>query len=283
MSAFSDTNFKANDYNSFRPTYSSQLFDAILEYHTGKHQLAVDIGCGSGQASYPLTNHFQKVIGTDLSQTMIDAANTQIKPEDEGSIEFKQSPGESLSFIEDGSVDLVTAAQCIHWFDHDRFFKEIERVLKPGGTLAFWGYADPVFGIPEADEMISQFTYDDPTKLGPYWEQPGRNIVRGLLKEVVPPNEYFQDHKVYEHRPGLANKGQQLSPLQIQRDVPLEFYHKYITTWSSYHRWKKSHPSSEDISDVFVKELEAKFNWNPKTVVHIEWLTVLKLAKKKLR
>lgn len=281
MSAFSDKNFKANDYNSFRPTYSSQLFDSIAEYHTGKGQLAVDIGCGSGQASYPLTKYFEKVIGTDLSQTMVDAANGRIKAEDQGKIEFKQSPGESLEFLKDNSVDLVTAAQCIHWFDHDKFFKEIDRILKPGGTLAFWGYADPVFGVPVADKLANDFSYDDPTKLGPYWEQPGRNIVRSLLKGVDPPTDYFQDIKVYENRPGITTSDP--SPLQIKREIPLEFYHKYVTTWSSYHNWKEANKGAADISDIFIKELEAKMNWTPKTTVHIEWLTVLKLARKRLR
>lgn len=282
MSAFSDANFKASDYNSFRPTYSSQLYDSILEYHTGKHQLAVDIGCGSGQASYPLTKYFEKVIGTDLSQTMVDSANGRIDAEYQGKIEFKQSPAESLPFLEDNSVDLVTAAQCIHWFDHDKFFKEIDRILKPGGTIAFWGYADPVFGVKEADYIAEQFTYDDPTKLGPYWEQPGRNIVRGLLKGVDPPKSHFQDEKVFEHRPGVTTQGSS-SPLQIHRDIPLDFYHKYVTTWSSYHNWKKANPKSPDMADAFIKELETKMHWNPKTMVHIEWLTVLKMARKRLR
>jgi spermidine synthase len=34
----------------------------------------------------------------------------------------------------------VTVAQALHWFDIDAFFDEVDRVLRPGGVLAFWCY-----------------------------------------------------------------------------------------------------------------------------------------------
>lgn len=280
MSAFSDSNFRSDDYNSFRPTYNNDLYDAIVKYHVGETNLAVDIGCGSGQASYPLTNYFKKVIGTDLSNSMIISAKKCITDEYKGKIEFYQSPAESLAFIEDNSVDLVTAAQCIHWFNHPKFFKEIERILRPNGTLAFWGYADPVFNIPTADELAEDFTYENPEKLGPYWEQPGRQILRNLLKDVAIPETGFTDIKVYEHRPNTTNEVP--TPLKIERKITLDFYGKYVKTWSSYHNWKKVHLNEPDISDIYIKELEAKLNWNPKTRVTLNWLTVLKLSRKRL-
>lgn len=48
---------------------------------------------------------------------------------------FRQSPAEDLPF-ESGTVDLITAMTAAHWFDRPRFFKEADRVLKPGGCLA---------------------------------------------------------------------------------------------------------------------------------------------------
>ena len=38
--------------------------------------------------------------------------------------------------LADGSVDLVTVAQAIHWFDPVAARQEFHRILKPGGWLA---------------------------------------------------------------------------------------------------------------------------------------------------
>lgn len=278
MSAFSSANFNSEGYAQFRPNYDDSLFDFIHNYHTGESKLAVDIGCGSGQAAYPLSTYFDKVIGTDLSAKMIETANKKVSGDYVDKLEFRVSPAEELGFLADNSVDLITAAQCIHWFNHTKFFKEVARVLKPGGTLAFWGYADPVFNDAIADKMAMDFTYDDPTKLGPYWEQPGRNLLRDLLKDVNAPDELFDQKKTWERRPGVSGD----SPLEIKRQIPLEYYSHYVKTWSSYHRWKEAHQNQEDISDIYIKQLQAKMGWTPKTVVNIEWLTVLKLAKRRL-
>jgi ubiquinone/menaquinone biosynthesis C-methylase UbiE len=40
--------------------------------------------------------------------------------------------------LQDSSVDLVTAASALHWFDLPRFYREVRRVLKPHGCLAAW-------------------------------------------------------------------------------------------------------------------------------------------------
>lgn len=94
---------------------------------------AVDVGCGTGLLTRVLAPYFTRVIGVDISLAQIQVAREATK---DASVEYKVGPGEDLSFLEDESVELVTAAACIHYFNTDRFFKEVDRVLKPGGCLA---------------------------------------------------------------------------------------------------------------------------------------------------
>ena len=41
----------------------------------------------------------------------------------------------------DGSVDLLNVSEAVHWFiPIENFYKEVDRVLKPGGCLAVYEY-----------------------------------------------------------------------------------------------------------------------------------------------
>jgi hypothetical protein len=42
---------------------------------------------------------------------------------------------------------------------------------------------------PSTKSTIAQYMYDDPKLLGPHWEQPGRNIVAGLYKDIPWPED----------------------------------------------------------------------------------------------
>lgn len=53
-------------------------------------------------------------------------------------------------------------------FDHDAFYVEMARVLRPQGTLAAWMYDIPHFGVPDADQALAQWYKG---VLGPYWSE----------------------------------------------------------------------------------------------------------------
>jgi len=50
------------------------------------------------------------------------------------------SPAESLP-VEDNSVTLIQVATALHWFDHEKFYRECDRVLAPGGVIAAFCYS----------------------------------------------------------------------------------------------------------------------------------------------
>ena len=54
-------------------------------------------------------------------------------------VDYHVEPAEHVS-LGDSSVDLVTVAVAIHWFNFDEFYREVRRVLKPDGILAAWTY-----------------------------------------------------------------------------------------------------------------------------------------------
>uniref|UniRef100_A0A8D0AWI8 Si:ch211-93g23.2 n=1 Tax=Sander lucioperca TaxID=283035 RepID=A0A8D0AWI8_SANLU len=108
----------------------------LLQRLTHQFNLAVDVGCGSGQGTILLAPYFTKVVGTDVSPAQLEMALANSSPPN---VSYRECPAEELPFAS-GEVDLVMAIAAAHWFDRKRFLLEADRVLRPGGCLALLSY-----------------------------------------------------------------------------------------------------------------------------------------------
>ncbi|XP_018979470.1 putative methyltransferase DDB_G0268948 [Cyprinus carpio] len=130
----------AESYQRYRVSPPQELVDEVLNFLRKRIQgyldLAVDVGCGSGQGTELLAPHFLTVVGIDVSPAQLEIASSK---EHAPNVSYRQSPAEELPF-EDGVADLVTSMAAAHWFDHPRFLREADRILRPGGCLALLSY-----------------------------------------------------------------------------------------------------------------------------------------------
>lgn len=148
----------ARQYAEFRPTYPTALFDWLASL-TPQHELAWDCGAGSGQASVPLAARYQRVLATDLSAAQLAAA----PPLD--NVEYHTASAED-SNLPDQSCDLIVVAQALHWFDFEKFYGEVRRVLKLEGVIAVWGYSRLTLEQPAVQQALDVF-YEN--TIGAYW------------------------------------------------------------------------------------------------------------------
>lgn len=126
----------AEMYARYRPTYPPTLYQSIIAYGGPEFatDLAIDIGCGTGQVTASLAERFTNVIGIDASESQLSAAAKR------PNIKYVVGSAEATGL--DGScADMVTAAAALHWFDSHAFFSEARRILKPNGVLAAWSYS----------------------------------------------------------------------------------------------------------------------------------------------
>ena len=130
-------------YALHRPDYPPDLVSALAECCQGRDH-ALDVGCGNGQLTVALARAFRRVTGTDPSASQIASAATH--PKVSYRVEGAETIGEP-----DASVDLIVAAQAAHWFDLNRFYPEVKRVLKPGGVIALVSY-----GVPELEGEVGR-------------------------------------------------------------------------------------------------------------------------------
>lgn len=132
--------------------------------------MVVDLGCGVGRDVYVLSKLVGpsgKVIGVDMTPSQLEVANRYREEQarafgfDSPNVEFKCGYIEDLAElgIEDNSVDLVVSNCVINLTPFkEQVFKEIYRVLKPGGEL----YFSDVF----CDRRLPESVKNDPVLRG---------------------------------------------------------------------------------------------------------------------
>ncbi len=172
-SLFSD---KSDIYARARPTYPDEIFHFIKDLCT-EHKLAWDCATGNGQAAKGLANVFERVIATDISKEQI----AHHLPLD--NVEFSVCPAEVTPFA-DASFDLVNVAQALHWFDFERFWPEVKRVLKPGGVFITYAYG--FFQInPEIDALVDRNIH---RVIAPFWAK-NNQLIMNAYRDVDFPFE----------------------------------------------------------------------------------------------
>jgi arsenite methyltransferase len=102
-------------------------------------ETVLDLGSGAGFDVFlasPKVGPSGRAIGVDMTDAMLERARAYAEKAGFKNVEFRKGEIEALP-LEDGSVD-VAISNCVLNLvpDKDRAFREIHRVLKPGGRLA---------------------------------------------------------------------------------------------------------------------------------------------------
>lgn len=286
-------NYSYSSYAAFRPVYPHELYTTILSHHSGGRAYCLDLGCGHGVVTRALAPYFTSVTGIDPSSGMITQAESSTPASSYSGVSYRTASAESLPFLEDGSVDMVVAGQAAHWFDYAKLWPEMARVVRRGGTIAFWGYADCVFPeYPAASQILRRYAYGKSSDLlGPYWSRPGRNIVENRLRDIVLPAGEWDDVKRMEYEPGASEPSSGEGTMFLQRKMAVSDVGDFVRTWSGYHGWKEAHPGEErradgkgtgDVVDRLLDEIKAEEDWkSPDTHVVVEWPTGLIMGRRR--
>ena len=196
-------------YRRYRPAWPPEVFAWLATLAPG-HTRAWDVGTGSGQAAAGLAKHFSEVIATDASAAQIAQA------EPHPGVRFAIGTAER-SELENGSVDLVLAAQAFHWFDFERFFAECRRVVRPGGVVAALTYLHPRVST-TIDAIIAGYT----AHVLHDWPPERRFVDAGYANAPFP----FPEVPIPD---GLA----------LRLDLSLDDFIGYLATWSAAQRYRE--------------------------------------------
>jgi len=237
---------QSTDYAAHRPRYPAELFAWLASLGTG-HERVWDCATGNGQAAVDLANHFDSVLATDASVAQIRNRHLHER------IDYLVATAERTPF-KDRCCDLVTVAQAVHWFDFERFFAGVRRIVRPGGAVAVWTYAS--FHVTdEVDAVVSRF-YSD--VVGPFWP-PERAYVEAAYRTIPFP---------FPEMPA--------PPFECVTCWNVEGLIGYLRSWSAVQRFRDEH----DRDPVSALRPELAKAWGPGAAIRrVSWPIHLRVGR----
>lgn len=242
---------QSEEYSKFRPTYSKKMYE-WLTLHMDCTNLAIDFATGNGQNAVGLSNHFSHVIGVDISQKQLDSAYKR------PNIKYINSAAEKYNEeCKEGTVDLVTIAQALHFLDISEFMKKCSGLLKTNGIFFAFAYIYPQCKDSyEINKFLDYYYYD---ALADYWED-FRKIVNRKYIDIVLPDDFISIDCT--DMPDECKK--------VERIWSKEDLINYMKTWTAFQFMLKTdsdmyayHISNIDIelNKLFSKETKMKFEF----------------------
>jgi ubiquinone/menaquinone biosynthesis C-methylase UbiE len=135
----------AVDYESLWQAQLAEAQAALLALASpAVGEQVLDIACGTGLVSFEAARAVGprgRVLGIDLSERMIDAAERRARDRRLSNCSFSRMDAETLA-LPDASFDVVLCALGLMYMpDPEQALREMSRVLRPGGrlSLAVWG------------------------------------------------------------------------------------------------------------------------------------------------
>ena len=142
---FGVATWKGKEKDGTNPWTTDEFYEAgradwsSCKSHWEKYGLnsgsCLEIGCGAGRVTVKLATYFDRVHAVDISQKMIEFASQYIASKN---VTFHLSDGIEIP-LESDAVDAVFSTFVFQHLDSleigARYFKEIARVMRPGGSL----------------------------------------------------------------------------------------------------------------------------------------------------
>ena len=165
----------ADGYAACRPEQPADVI-AFAVSLAPRRGVAWDCGTGNGQAALGLAASFEHVVATDASAAQIARAVRHPR------VEYRVARAEACGLAH-ASVDLVTVAQALHWFDVEAFYREVRRVARPGAAIAAWSYLYPTIEDSAVDGILRELVHET---LGPDWPPEIRLVAEGYRNVPFP-------------------------------------------------------------------------------------------------
>jgi ubiquinone/menaquinone biosynthesis C-methylase UbiE len=146
----------AEDYDRLRPVDQNwrELFDVLVEEGDLRGRRVLEVGCGTGRLAAALADQGTQVWAVDPAPEMVAQARRNAP-----SVRFKQAAAEALPF-KPAWFERAVGRLVLHLVERPAAFRELSRVLGPGGVAVFATFTPASVGrgwatafFPEIEEI----------------------------------------------------------------------------------------------------------------------------------
>ena len=154
---------KAEKYARYRWDYAPGAIQAVFErVGLNSTSTVADVGSGTGILTRHFVDKVRRVYAIEPNPEMRAWSDKTLRHYSA----YRSLAGQAeATTLPDHSVDLVTAATALHWFQPEEARREFIRILKPGGWLAIlWNHQVSNKELQSAIESFSTKEYGWETK-----------------------------------------------------------------------------------------------------------------------
>jgi SAM-dependent methyltransferase len=128
-------------YRRYRHGYPAAVLDILTgAFRLGPGDLAVDLGCGTGQLTLPLARRVRAVTGVDPEPAMLGEARAAASDAGLTNITWMLGSDADVpalrALLGEGTVAVITVGQALHWMRPPELFASAGQLVRPGGGLA---------------------------------------------------------------------------------------------------------------------------------------------------
>ena len=174
------------DVAHYGPDIGTEADYKLLGDVKGKRVL--ELGCGGAQCSIAFAKQGATAIGIDFSREQLDFAK-RLCDREGVRVELHLGDLADLAFVRADSIDLVFSAYAFGYVeDLSRVFRQVHRVLKPGGPLVF-SLPHPAYDMIDDDApelpLLIRRSYFDVTPIDYEWNGIPFTDYRHTISDLV--------------------------------------------------------------------------------------------------
>lgn len=128
-------------YHRYRRGYPPAVIDALVEaFDLTRDDVAIDLGCGTGQLALPIAERVRAVVGVDPEPDMLLRARQAASERGMTNLSWMVAADTDIpalgALLGGRTVGAVTIGQALHWMNHEELFRVLAPLARSGGGVA---------------------------------------------------------------------------------------------------------------------------------------------------